>query len=78
MTDKYVLWEIDLLGIKLGKQTDSAKIQWLSNIHGFNKIMTNKKCENSGLAYNSFNFNKFNISDEEFNKLPVEKKYKHQ
>ena len=37
----------------------------------------NKKYENSDLVYNNFSFNKFNVSDEEFNELSGDTKYKH-
>ena len=37
----------------------------------------NKKPKNSNIVYNDFNFNKFNISDEGFNGLSDDTKYKH-
>ena len=37
----------------------------------------NKKRESSGLVYNNFNFKKFNITDEDFDQLSVDTKYKH-
>ena len=37
----------------------------------------NKKWENSDLVYNNFNITKLSITDEEFNELPADMKYKH-
>ena len=61
------------------KETDIVEKQYqvLDKVYGFNKTVTNRKRENSDLVYNSFNFNEFNITEEEFNELSVDTKYKH-
>ena len=61
------------------KQTSIAEKQYqeLDNIHGLSKTILNRNRENSDLVYNNFKFNKFNITDEEFNDLSDDKKYKH-
>ena len=59
------------------KQTSIAEKQYqeLDNIHGLSKTILNRNRENSDLVYNNFKFNKFNITDEEFNDLSDDKKY---
>ena len=37
----------------------------------------NKERENSNLVYNNFNFDKFNITDEDFSEVSAVTKYKH-
>ena len=37
----------------------------------------NKNRTNSDLVYNSFNFNRFSITNEEFNELPADTKHKY-
>ena len=61
------------------KKTSIAEKQYqeLDNIHGLSKTILNRNRENSDLVYNNFKFNKFNITDEEFNDLSDDKKYKH-
>ena len=46
-------------------------------IDGFTETVVDKKHENSDLVYNNFDFNKFNINDEDFNELSDETTYKH-
>ena len=61
------------------KKTDISEKQYqvLDKVYGINKTVMNKKRENSDLVYNKFNFNKFNITDEEFNEFSADTKYKH-
>ena len=61
------------------KQTSIAEKQYqeLDNIHGLNKTILNRNWQNSDLVYNNFKFNKFNITDGEFNDLSDDTKYKH-
>ena len=61
------------------KQTNIAEKQYqkLDKIHVLNKTVLNKNCKNSDLVYNNFNFNKFSITNEEFNGLSDDPKYKH-
>ena len=61
------------------KKTSIAEKQYqeLDNIHGLSKTILNRNRENSDLVYNNFKFNKFNITDEGFNDLSDDKKYKH-
>ena len=72
-------FEYSLLDSELRKQTSIAKKQYeeLHKVYGLNKRVLNKKRENLYLLYNNFNFNKFSISDEEFNDLSDDTKYKH-
>ena len=66
------------LGSELKKQTDIAKKQYqvLDKVHGCDTRAVNKKHESfKNLVYSNFNFNKFNISDEEFNELSGNTKY---
>ena len=44
---------------------------------GFTETVVDKKPENSDLVYNNFDFNKFNINDEDFNELSDEITCKH-
>ena len=53
------------------------KYQGLDKIDGFAETVVDKKPENSDLVYNNFNFNKFDINDEDFNELSDETKYMH-
>ena len=62
------------------KQTEITKKQYqrLDNVYGFKTTLVNKKRENSGLVYNiNFKLNKLNISEEEFNELSDDTKFKH-
>ena len=54
-----------------------SKYQGLDKIDGFAETVVDKKPENSDLVYNNFNFNKFDINDEDFNELSDETKYMH-
>ena len=40
-------------------------------------MLVNKNCKDSDLVHDNFNYNTFNINDEEFNKLSNDTKYKH-
>ena len=51
--------------------------QELDEVCGLSKTELNKKSDNSDLVYHNFDFNKFNIGDEEFNELLDGTKYKH-
>ena len=55
------------------KKTDISEKQY----QVLDKTVMNKKRENSDLVYKNFNFNKFNITGEEFKKFPAHTKYKH-
>ena len=61
------------------KQTTITEKQYqeLEKVHGINKTQLDKKCQNSDLVYNNFNYNKFNITNEELNELSGDTKYKH-
>ena len=63
----------------LQNKTSIAEKQYqeLDNVHGLNKTVLDTKRENLDPVYNNFNFNKFNISDGEFNDLSNDTKYKH-
>ena len=68
-----------LLGSNLKKQISISEKQnqELGKVHGLNKTVLNKKCENSDLLYNNLNLNIFSITDVEFNDLSDDTKYKH-
>ena len=79
-------FEYSAVHSELKKQTDTAKKQTqitkeqnqrLEKVFAFNITALNKNLENSDLAYNSFNFNKCSISDEDFKELSDNTKYKH-
>ena len=40
-------------------------------------MLVNKNCKDLDLVHDNFNYNTFNINDEEFNKLSNDTKYKH-
>ena len=60
------------------KQTSIAEKQYqeLDKIRGRDAKVAIKNRGTSNLAYNNFNFNKFNSSDGEFNELSDGTKYK--
>ena len=67
------------LGSELKKQTkNNAEKQYkkLDKVNGFNKRVLNKKHENSDWVCNNFHSNKFSITDDEFNELSDDTKYK--
>ena len=68
-----------LLGSDLKKQISISEKQnqELGKVHGLNETVLDKKCENSDLLYNNLNLNIFSITDEEFNDLSDDTKYKH-
>ena len=63
----------------LKKQTSIAGKQYqeLEKAHGLNITQLNKNRENSDLLYKTFDFNKFSNTNEEFNDVSYETKYKH-
>ena len=67
------------LGSDLKKQANIAGKQHhqLDTAHGLNITQFNKKRENADMLYKNFDFNKFNITNEEFNDLFCDTKYKH-
>ena len=61
------------------KQTNitGKQHQQLDTGHGLIKTQLNQKRENADLLYKNFDFNKFNITNEDLNDLFRDTKYKH-
>ena len=70
-------FEYSPLGSENKLTSKKNKYQGLEKAYEFNKTVVNKKHKNSDQLHNNSNFNTFNISDEEFNELSNETKYKH-
>ena len=68
------------LGSEFKKQTSIAEKQYQNlddNVRGHDITVLIKKKESCNLLYNNFKFEKFNISDEEFDELSKDTIYKH-
>ena len=61
------------------KQTNitGKQHQQLDTAHGLIKTQRNQKRENADLLYKNFDFNKFNITNEDLSDLFRDTKYKH-